>query len=218
MSASRNESVECTQVSTRAAEHGRTTPMATAKKSTGKGTPKRASKAKPLEAAAPIVVAERIESAIVLLRGEKVLLDHDLAALYGVEPRSLIQAVKRNLTRFPEDFMFQLSQEELQNLRSQFVISSSHGGRRYLPYAFTEHGVTMLSSVLRSERAVLVNIEVVRAFVRLRRLLATHQDLARKLTSLEKKYDAQFRVVFDAIRDLMTPPTPPKRRIGFGEK
>jgi hypothetical protein len=127
----------------------------------------------------------------------------------------LNQAVKRNLARFPEDFMFQLTAAEFENLRSQTVTSSLHGGRRYLPYAFTEHGVAMLSSVLRSERAVLVNIEVVHAFVRLRRILATHQDLARKLVSLEKKYDAQFRVVFDAIRDLMPPPSAPKRRIGF---
>lgn len=185
--------------------------MATAKK-----TPKRAiSKATRKADGASPVVAERIEDAILLLRSEKVLLDHDLAALYGVEPKVLNQAVKRNLVRFPDDFMFQLTAAEFENLRSQAVTSSLHGGRRYLPYAFTEHGVAMLSSVLRSERAVLVNIEVVRAFVRLRRLLATHQDLARKLVSLEKRYDAQFRVVFDAIRDLMTPPTAPKRRIGF---
>ena len=163
--------------------------MATTKK-----TPKRAiSKAtRKADGASPVVV-ERIEDAILLLRGEKVLLDHDLAALYGVEPKVLNQAVKRNLVRFPDDFMFQLTAAEFENLRSQTVTSSLHGGRRYLPYAFTEHGVAMLSSVLRSQRAVLVNIEVVRAFVRLRRLLATHQELARKLVSLEKKYDAQFR-------------------------
>ena len=135
------------------------------------------------------------------------MLDADLAELYGVETRALLQAVSRNQKRFPEDFMFQMSKEEYELLRSQIVISKKgRGGRRYLPYAFTEQGVAMLSSVLRSERAVQVNIEIMRAFVRLRELVATHKELARKLEALEKRYDSQFRVVFDAIRELMRPP------------
>ncbi len=157
-----------------------------------------------------------VEKKILLIRGERVLLDSDLAALYGVETRVLVQAVKRNAARFPDDFMFRLTPEEGAALRSQIVISNvGRGGRRNAPYAFTEHGVAMLSSVLRSPRAVQVNIEIVRAFVRLRSMLSTHVELSRKLTSLEKKYDAQFRVVFDAIRELMTPPAKSSRRIGF---
>jgi len=144
------------------------------------------------------------------------MLDADLAAMYQVTTGALIQAVKRNRHRFPADFMFQLRGQEVTDLKSQSVISSSWGGRRRShPYAFTEQGVSMLSSVLRSKRAVLVNIEIMRAFMKLRRLLATHIDLARKLDALEKKYDAQFRVVFDAIRELMKPPEPKKRPIGF---
>jgi hypothetical protein len=144
------------------------------------------------------------------------MLDADLAELYGVETRALLQAVSRNQKRFPEDFMFQMSKEEYELLRSQIVISKKgRGGRRYLPYVFTEQGVAMLSSVLRSERAVQVNIEIMRAFVRLRRMIASNEDLARKLAALEKKYDAQFRVVFDAIRELMTPRESKKRKIGF---
>jgi phage regulator Rha-like protein len=162
-----------------------------------------------------VVLVDRIAGAILLLRGEKVMLDADLATLYGVETKALVRAVKRNLGRFPEDFMFQLTKAEFDNLRYQSGTSSSWGGRRFPPYAFTEHGVTMLSSVLQSERAVQVNIEVVRTFVRLRRILATHESLARKLATLEKKYDAQFRMVFDAIRELMAPPPANKRRIGF---
>jgi hypothetical protein len=144
-----------------------------------------------------------------------VLLDGDLAPLYGVSVKALTQAVKRNPERFPEDFMFQLTADEAANLRSQFVTSSSWGGRRYLPRAFTEQGVAMLSSVLRSERAALVNVEIMRAFVRLRQILQQNGELARKLDALEKKYDAQFRVVFDAIRELMAPPARAKRPIGF---
>lgn len=159
--------------------------------------------------------AERIESRIYLLRGHKVMLSMDLADLYEVEPRALVQAVKRNMERFPEDFMFQLSQEEVENLKSQIVISSWGGPRRATPYAFTQEGVAMLSSVLRSKRAVIVNVEIMRAFVRLRQMLAAHADLARKLAALEKKYDAQFKVVFDAIRELMAPPVAKKRPIGF---
>jgi hypothetical protein len=144
------------------------------------------------------------------------MLDADLAELYGVETRAPLQAVSRNQKRFPEDFMFRLSKEEYELLRSQIVISKKgRGGRRYLPYAFTEQGVAMLSSVHRSERAVQVNIEIMRAFVRLRRMLASNAELARKLAALEKKYDAQFRMVFDAIRELMTPPESKKREIGF---
>jgi hypothetical protein len=162
-------------------------------------------------------VPGRIRAAIVMLRGENVLLDRDLAELYGVETRALLQAVRRNRERFPDDFAFQLTRNEYRDLRSQFVISS-WGGRRSLPFAFTEQGVAMLSSVLRSERAVSVNVEIMRAFVRLRRLLASHADLARKLADLERKYDAQFKAVFDAIRALMEPPpkpVAPKPRIGF---
>jgi phage regulator Rha-like protein len=152
-----------------------------------------------------------------LIRGHKVILDADLAALYGVETKQLIRAVKRNLPRFPGDFMFQLNEEEFENLRYHSGTSSQWGGRRYPPYAFTEQGVAMLSSVLRSKRAIQVNIEIMRAFVRLRQMLASNKELAKRLDELEKKYDAQFKVVFDAIRQLMAPqePAPSKRRIGF---
>jgi phage regulator Rha-like protein len=150
------------------------------------------------------------------------LLDSDLADLYGVEVRTLNQAVRRNINRFPEDFMLQLTPSEYESLRSQIVILDNPGGRgrhrKYLPYAFTEQGVAMLSSVLKSERAVEVNIQIVRTFVKLREILATHKDLASKLTELEKKYsqhDQKFQLVFDAIRQLMEPPVMPKRRIGF---
>jgi hypothetical protein len=160
-------------------------------------------------------IAEAIAGRIVMLRSERVLLDADLAQLYGVETKTLNRAVKRHRDRFPPDFMFQLTGEEAGNLRYQFG-TSSWGGRRHLPRAFTEQGVAMLSSVLHSKRAVMVNVEIMRAFVRIRRILATHADLARKLAALEKRYDAQFRAVFDAIRELMAPPEPPrKRRIGF---
>ena len=166
-----------------------------------------------------LVPVERIERVILVIRGHKVMLDADLALLYDVEAKVLNQAVKRNVERFPADFMFQLSVEEADFLRSQNVTLKLGRGqhRKYLPYAFTEQGVAMLSSVLRSGRAVLVNIEIMRAFVRLRQMLQTNADLARKLAVLEKKYDAQFRTVFDAIRDLMTPPQRPKRRIGFSK-
>jgi len=140
------------------------------------------------------------------------LLDPDLAVLYDVDTRVLVQAVKRNIERFPKDFMFQLSKTELSHLRSQSVTSSDWGGRRYPPYAFTEQGVAMLSSVLRSERAVQVNIEIMRTFVRLREMLPGHVELARKLAALERKYDTRFKVVFDAIRELMKPPEPNKKR------
>lgn len=139
-------------------------------------------------------------------------LDSDLAELYGVTTKAFNQAVKRNAKRFPADFMFQLTAEEADALRSQFVTSNKgRGGRRYAPYAFTEQGVAMLSSVLNSERAIEVNIAIMRAFVRLRELLSSHKDLARKLDELERKYDARFQIVFEAIRQLMTPPPAPKR-------
>ena len=163
-----------------------------------------------------LIPVERIERTILRLRGHNVMLDADLAALYQVEVKVLNQAVKRNRERFPLDFMFQLTAEEAESLRSQIVTLKKRGQHiKYRPYAFTEHGILMLSSVLNSERAVQVNIEIMRAFVRLRQILASHKDLARKLADLEKKYDAQFKVVFDAIRELMTPLPPPPRRIGF---
>jgi hypothetical protein len=162
-----------------------------------------------------LIPVERVENRILLIRGQKVILSTDLAELYSVEARVLVQAVKRNIDRFPQDFMFQLSREEFTHLKSQIVISSWGGLRRAAPYAFTEQGVAMLSSVLRSKQAVQVNIEIMRAFVRLRRILASHADLARKLDALESKYDAQFKVVFDAIRQLMKPPEPKRRPIGF---
>jgi len=145
------------------------------------------------------------------------MLDNDLAQLYTVEPRVLNQAVKRNKKRFPPDFMFQLRREENLALRSQIVTLKSGRGqhRKYLPYAFTEQGVAMLSSVLNSERAVQVNIEIMRAFVRLRQMAGTHKDLARRLDELERKYDVQFKVVFDALRKLMEPPARSKKEIGF---
>ena len=161
-----------------------------------------------------LVPMERIRQAISIVRGLKVMLDRDLAVLYGVETRALNQAVKRNRDRFPDDFMFELTREEIRNI-SQSVICSSAMKHAKNVYAFTEHGVAMLSSVLNSPRAIQVNIAIMRAFVQLRALLSTHADLASKLEELEKKYDAQFRVVFDAIRQLMTPPDPPRKKIGF---
>ena len=161
-----------------------------------------------------LVSAVSIERSILLLRSQRVILGGDLAVFYDVEPRVLSQAVKRNSDRFPADFMFVLSEDEWQNLKSQNVISS-WGGARSAPMAFTEQGVAMLSSVLRSERAVQVNIQIMRAFVQMRRVLIEHKELAAKLNALERKYDEQFRVVFDAIRQLMTPPVEKKRKIGF---
>jgi hypothetical protein len=144
------------------------------------------------------------------------MLDADLAELYGVKTKILNKAVKRNLDRFPEDFMFQLNNQEVQRLRFQIGTSKTgRGGTRYLPYAFTEQGVAMLSGVLASPRAIKVNVEIMRAFVRLRKILASHTELARKLEGLEKKYDSQFKVVFDAIRQLMAPPVPGQKKIGF---
>ncbi|MCK4830362.1 ORF6N domain-containing protein [bacterium] len=161
-----------------------------------------------------ILPAERIERIIYLIRRQKVMLDSDLAELYDVPTHRLNEQVKRNKDRFPNDFMFQLSEEEWNNLRSQ-IASSKRGGRRYMPYVFTEQGVAMLSSVLNSKRAVQVNIEIMRTFVRLRQMLLSNKDLSRRLDELEKKYDTQFKIVFDAIRQLMAPETKPKHRIGF---
>jgi len=168
----------------------------------------------------PLVPAERIDQAILTIRGQRVILDSDIASMYGVAVKRLNEAVRRNQARCPQDFMFQLTDREAANLRSQIATSSSAegawGGRRYRPRAFTEHGVVMLSSVLRSEHAVHVNIEVVRAFVRLRRAVQTNRELIRRIRRLERMHDAKFQVVFDAIRALMDPPTTPsKRRIGI---
>lgn len=159
---------------------------------------------------------KQIQSAICLIRGQKVMLDRDLAQLYGVPTKALKQAVRRNAARFPADFMFELNPDEFAAWRSQVVTSKAdRKGLRYAPMAFTEQGVAMLSSVLNSERAILVNITIMRAFVRLRTLLETHADLARKLEALEKRYDVQFRSVFDAIRQLMIPAARPRKQIGF---
>jgi len=167
-----------------------------------------------------IVSVTDIESRIFLIRGQKVMFDADLAELYEVETFNLNKAVKRNLDRFPEDFMFQLTKEEADSLRFQIGMSkaSGRGGRRYLPHAFTEQGVAMLSSVLNSKRAVQVNITIMRAFMKLREMIVSHKDLARRLDDLEKKYDQQFRIVFDAIRELMAPPAKSRRKIGFEGK
>jgi hypothetical protein len=167
-----------------------------------------------------MLTSETVEHAILLLRGHRVMLDETLAELYGVTVSRLNEQVRRNIERFPADFMFQLSPDEVDRLRSQnAILKTGDRGehRKYLPYAFTEQGVAMLSGVLRSPRAVQVNVEIMRAFVRLRQMLQQNTELARKLAALEKKYDAQFKVVFDAIRELMTPPTQSKRRIGFGK-
>jgi hypothetical protein len=166
-----------------------------------------------------VVPIEVIERKTFFVRSQKVILSTDLAVLYEVEPRALVQAVKRNLDRFPEDFMFQLTAAEFENLKSQFVISSCGGARRATPCAFTEQGVAMLSGVLRSKRAVQVNVAIMRTFVRLREMLGSHEELARKLAALEKRYDAQFKIVFDAIRSLMDPVrVRPQRQIGFKTK
>jgi len=151
-----------------------------------------------------------------LVRGQKVMFDSDLAELYGVPTKVLLQAIKRNVKRFPLDFAFQVENHDVMVLRSQFVTSSlGHGGRRYKPYVFSEQGVAMLSSVLNSNRAVEVNIQIMRAFVKLREMIASHEELAKRLDEMENKYDSQFKVVFDAIRALITKPESKKRKIGF---
>ena len=166
-----------------------------------------------------VVSPKRIEKSILLIRGLKVMLDSDLAELYDVPTRRLNEQVRRNIKRFPSDFMFQLTTEEAKSLRSQIAISKAgRGGRRYLPLVFTEQGVAMLSTVLNSERSIQVNIEIMRAFVRLRQFLSAHRQLAQKLTELERRigtHEEQIQVIFEAIRQLMTPPEPKKRKIGF---
>ena len=162
-----------------------------------------------------LIPSARIENKIYLIRGQKVMLDFDLAELYGIETKYLKRQVKRNLKRFPRDFMFQLSKKE--NLRCQ-IVTSSYGGRRYLPYAFTEQGVAMLSSILNSERAIQANIAIVRAFVKLRRILSTHKELAKKLKELENKvenHDSEIEGIFEAIRQLVAPEKESKKKIGF---
>jgi phage regulator Rha-like protein len=166
---------------------------------------------------AAILPVSAISQKIYFLRKTRVMLDSDLAILYGVTTKNLNKAVKRNKNRFPADFMFQLKAKETQILRFQSGTSRqrSHGGRRYLPYAFTEHGVAMLSSVLRSDRAVQVNIAIMRAFLQLRSMLATHEELRRKITEMEKRYDSKFQVVFATLRQMLETPVPPRRQIGF---
>lgn len=161
-----------------------------------------------------LIPVEIIERKILLIRGKKVMVDADLAELYGVETKALKRSVKRNMDRFPEDFLIQINSEEFESLRCHFG-TSKRGGVRYLPYAFTENGVAMLSSILNSKRAIQVNIQIMRTFTRLREILGTHEDLRRKIEQMEKKYDGQFKVVFEAIREMMTPPETKKRKIGF---
>jgi hypothetical protein len=166
--------------------------------------------------AGEIIPIERIQQAIYLVRGKKVMLDRDLALLYAIPTKALKQAVRRNLERFPEDFMFVLNDEEFSQWRSQFVTSKEdRKGLRHPPMVFTEQGVAMLSSVLNSPRAIKVNIAIVRTFVRLREIMATHEELAQKIEELEKKYDSQFAVVFEAIRELIESPEPKRKEIGF---
>ena len=165
-----------------------------------------------------LVLQERVEKKIFLIRGRKVMLDKDLALLYEVPTGRLNEQVKRNVERFPDDFMFQLNNEEFKNWKSQIAMSNSEKmGLRRKPYAFTEQGVAMLSSVLNSKRAIQVNIQIMRTFTKIRELLATHKDLQRKIEDMESKYDEQFKIVFEAIRQLLEPPIPekPKGRIGF---
>jgi phage regulator Rha-like protein len=162
-----------------------------------------------------MIPKEVLESKIFLIRGQKVMLDRDLAALYGVEVKVLNQSVRRNIERFPADFMFKLHSEEWKTILRSQIVTSKRGGRRYAPYAFTENGIAMLSSVLNSPRAIQVNIQIMRTFTRLRELLASHADLRRKIEELERRYDGQFRAVFEAIRELMAAPARKVRRIGF---
>ena len=168
-----------------------------------------------LTARQALIEYEIVVSKIAVVRGQRVMFAQDLAELYGVETKVLMQAVRRNIDRFPQDFLFQLTNQEFTNLKSQ-IVTSSWGGVRKLPFAFTEQGVAMLSSVLRSPRAIAVNIEIMRAFVRMRALIDTNRELAKKLSALEQKYDKQFKVVFQAIYDLMDDgEKKPKRKIGF---
>jgi len=163
-----------------------------------------------------LIPIEGIERTIYLIRRERVMLDRDLAALYGIATKALKQAVKRNRARFPGDFMFELNQTELGNWRSQFVTSKADvKGLRYAPMAFTEHGILMLSSVLKSDRAIRVNIGIMRTFVKLRQMLTSNTELSYRLEELESKYDRQFKIVFDAIRQLMSPQVSDRKQIGF---
>jgi hypothetical protein len=161
-----------------------------------------------------LVAMEVVEKKILLIRGQKVILDVDLAELYDVETKVFNQAVKRNIDRFPKDFMFQLTADEARTIRSQFV-TASRRNIRYLPYAFTEHGIIMAASILNSQRAIDASVYVVRAFIRLREMIASHKDLTKKLNELEKKYDGQFQIVFEAIRQLIEVEEKPKRKIGY---
>jgi phage regulator Rha-like protein len=166
----------------------------------------------------PLIPEEVIERKIYLIRGQRVMLDSDLAKLYGVEVKQLKRQVRRNIDRFPSDFMFQLLKEEYESLRRHFGTLKRGEHSKYLPYVFTEQGVAMLSSVLTSKRAVQVNITIMRAFVKLREMLSTHKELAHKLEQLERKiekHDEEIKVIFDAIRQLMTPPEPKRKKIGF---
>jgi len=163
------------------------------------------------------VPLERITGKIYFIRGQKVMLDRGLAELYEVETKVLKQAVRRNIDRFPEDFMFELTKDEFEILRSQ-IVTSSWGGTRYQPMAFTEQGVAMLSSVLNSRRAIQVNIQIMRAFTQLRQMLSTHADLKRKIEAMEKKYDQQFQIVFEAIKQLLETESKPRKKIGFTVK
>jgi len=166
-----------------------------------------------------LVPVERIASKIYLIRKMKVMLDRDIAELYGVETKRLKEQVRRNIERFPEDFMFELTKQELKNWRSQFATSNQDiMGLRIRPFAFTEHGVLMLSSVLKSERAIQINIQIMRAFTQLRKMLSTHKDLKRKIESMEKKYDEQFQIVFEAIKQLLSEEDKPKKKIGYTVK
>ena len=193
------------------------------KKHTAKKTPANKAASKPVSLS---LIPEQLAPLVIRLRRENVILDSDIAELYGVPVGRLNEAVKRNIERFPADFMFQLTQEEMENLRSQSVtsssdlksqiaISSSHGGRRTLPYAFTEQGVAMLSSVLRSQRAVEVNIAIIRTFVQLRSLMQSNKLLAEKIEKLEEKYDQNFQIIFDAIKQLITADSIPTKELGF---
>jgi len=163
----------------------------------------------------PLAQFRKPAELILTIRGQRVILDADLAALYSVPTKRLNERVRRNAERFPEDFVFRLTEKEAQNLRSQFATSSFHGGRRYLPYAFTEHGTLMAANVLNSPRAIAMSVEVVRAFIQMRRMVVSVGALSRKIDALEEKYDSQFKKVFAAIRELMMPPLPPRKSIGF---
>ena len=162
-----------------------------------------------------LIPQETIESKIFSIRGKRVMLDRDLAVLYGVETKYLKRQVNRNIERFPDDFMFQLTGEEYKSLRYQFGTLKRGEHAKYFPYAFTEQGVAMLSSVLKSKRAIQVNIQIMRAFIKLKEMLSTHKDLKQKVEKMEKKYDYQFKIVFDAIKQLLEPPVVPKGKIGF---